>query len=154
MKIETRKFGTLDVAHEQTVKFIQPIIGFPGFTQYVVINTGQTVSWLQSLEDASIAFPIVNPFNVMPDYDIEIPTLEAEALQLNGAQDAELWTVTVLAENASDVRTNLRTPIVINRRNGLAKQVVLSDNRLPLKYYFAVEAETSNKEVAHAGVDT
>ena len=53
-----------------------------------------------------------------------------------------------------EVRANLRAPIVLNRATGKAKQVVLPDSDLPIRYRFLPKAKQRNKEVAdYAGAN-
>ena len=151
MKIRTKKFGAIEVSRDHEIRFPQPVIGFPGLVNYVLVDTGTCVKWLQSMDDPGIVFPVVNPFDVKLDYNVEIPTSEATMLGIEDAADIQLWTITVLSTNVADIRTNLRAPIVLNRRNGTAKQVVLPDSNLPVKCYFVPQTTQSNKEVANAG---
>jgi len=151
MRIETRKFGTIDVLDDQVIRFLQPIIGFPGLVKYVLIDTGGRVKWLQSMEDPNVVFPVVSPFSIKDDYNVDLPNSEATALDVSRAEDVQLWNITVLSNNPAEIRANLRAPVVLNRRNGAAKQVVLSDGELPIRYHFVLETIPSNKEVANVG---
>jgi len=151
MKIETARFGAIQVHEDQKIRFVQPIIGFPTLMEYVLVDTGGLVKWLQSLEDASVVFPVVDPFAVKQDYDIEIPMSDAYSLELKRAEEAQVWCITVLSSNPAEMRANLRAPVVLNRKTGTAKQVVLPDSSLPIRYHFEPAAIHGNKEVAHAG---
>jgi flagellar assembly factor FliW len=141
-------FGTIDVQENQEIRFVQPVIGFPGLLRYVLIDSGSCIKWLQSIEDPAVTFPVVDPFSVKAEYDIEIPTAEAEALEVNDVAEVQLYAITVLSRSEKEVRANLRAPVVMNRRTGKAKQVVLADNDLPIRYSFLPQAAESNKEVA------
>ncbi len=154
MKIETSKFGTIEVREDQEIKFTHPIIGFPELVRYVLIDTGGGIKWLQALDDPAVVFPMVDPFVVKPDYDVEIPTSDAEILGAKSVDELQLWCITVLSTEKTEVRANLRAPIVMNRKSGTAKQVVLPDNKLPIRFHFVPRLTESNKEVANAGVDT
>jgi len=154
MKVETSMFGTIDVRDDQEIKFVQPIIGFPELLRYVLVDTGGSIKWLQSIRDATLAFPVVDPFSVKPDYDIEIPTSDAEMLGVKNVEEVQLWCITVLSKSKEEVRANLKAPIVLNRATGEAKQVVLPDSDLPIRYRFLPKAKQRNKEVAdYAGAN-
>ena len=71
-----------------------------------------------------------------------------DALEIERAGGAQLWCSTVLAGTKGEVRANLRAPIVVNLKNGKARQVVLVDNDLPIRYRFLPKTIESNKEVA------
>jgi len=151
MKIETKKFGVVDVQEDQVIRFLQPVIGFPGLIKYVLIDMGRCVKWLQSVDDPSVVFPVVSPFEIKDDYNVELPSSEAGALGVHNAEDVQLWSITVLSDNPAEIRANLRAPVVLNRRSGCAKQVVLPDNELPIRYHFVPQNVQSNKEVANVG---
>ena len=91
MKVETSMFGTIDVRDDQEIKFVQPIIGFPELLRYVLVDTGGSIKWLQSLRDATLAFPVVDPFSGKPDDDIEIPTSDAEMLGGKDVDEVQVW---------------------------------------------------------------
>jgi len=151
MKIETSRFGPIDVQDDQQITFVQPIIGFHELLRFALVDTGGFVKWLQSLDDGNVVFPVVDPFAVKPDYEIELPSSEAAMLDVDDVADVQLWCITVLSDRPGEVRANLKAPIVINRRTRTAKQVVLPDNSLPIRYHFMLEATQGNKEVANAG---
>jgi len=151
MKIETRKFGAIDVQDDQKIVFVQPIIGFPHLLNFAVVDTGGPVKWLQSLDDEAVVFPVADPFAIKPDYDIELPSSEASMLEVDRVEDVQLLAIIVLSKHADGTRANLKAPIVINRRTRAAKQVVLSDNSLPIRYRFILADNQSNKEVANVG---
>jgi flagellar assembly factor FliW len=154
MKIETSMFGTIDVLEDQEIRFVQAMIGFPGLVRFALMDTGGAIKWLQSLDDEAVVFPVVDPFGIKADYDVEIPTSDAKALQLENVDDVQLWCVTVLADSKEEVRANLRAPIVLNQKTGKARQIVLPDNDLPIRYRFLPETIESNKEVAdYAGAN-
>ena len=148
MKIETSMFGTIDVLEDQEIRFQQPIIGFPELMRFVLVDTGGGIKWLQSIDDETVVFPVVDPFSIKADYDIEIPTPDAKALEIESVDDVQLWCVTVLAGTKEEVRANLRAPIAVNLKNGKARQVVLADDDLPIRYRFLPKTIESNKEVA------
>ena len=151
MKIETSKFGAVEIQEDQVIRFLQPIIGFPGLIRYVLIDSDKCVKWLQSMDDPAVVFPVVSPLAIKDDYNVEIPNSEATALGIQGAEDVQLWSITVLSDNPAEIRANLRAPVVLNRHNGTAKQVVLPDNELPIRYHFVPQTILGNKEVAHVG---
>ena len=71
MKIETRDFGILEIEEKNIITFKQPIFGFEEFTQFVLVNDsnmGNGICWLQSIEQKSVCFIMLNPLEVRRDY--------------------------------------------------------------------------------------
>jgi len=70
MVIETRDFGTVEIEDEKMIHFPEGIPGFDEYKDYVILydNDGEKqelFSWLQCATEQSLAFPIVNPFQIM-----------------------------------------------------------------------------------------
>jgi flagellar assembly factor FliW len=65
----------------------------------------------------------------MPDYEPEVFDEDAAALGLAGPEDAlVLNIVCVQPGNPLDTTVNLVGPVIINRRTGIGKQVVLANH--------------------------
>ena len=95
---------------------------------------------------------MINPFLIKADYDITIPEPDVRELELRDALDAEIMTIVVVASQASQLRTNLRAPIVCNTEKGIAKQVIINDGNLPIQYFFGRrQAAVPNEEVHYVG---
>ena len=66
---------------------------------------------------------------------MEISGDEAGDIGAAGPADITVFTVLVLDKDPQKIRTNLRAPIFVNRKSGMAKQMVLADTRLPIRFY-------------------
>ena len=60
IKLNTAKFGEVEVDKSTIFEFISPIIGFKDLTKYTIIDykPDSPFKWLQSTEDMELAFPI------------------------------------------------------------------------------------------------
>ena len=65
MKIDTVRFGEVEVVEERIFDFKLPIIGFGELRKFVIVDTSEDsfFKWLQSTEDPSLAFPIISVFS-------------------------------------------------------------------------------------------
>ena len=91
--------------------------------------------WLQSVEDERTAFCLLAPFLAGLDPDLVLTPADAIDIQASGSGDIDVYTVVVLDRDPAQVRTNLRAPVLIGRTSGKAKQVVLEDQRLPIRFF-------------------
>lgn len=135
--IETTRFGTVDFSVEDVVTLKEGLFGFPDQTRFVVIQhkEGSPFSWLQSVESGDLAFLVIDPGHYVPDYAPEMPDEVAKALQIDEETPRLVYTiVTIPKGNPNDMTLNLAGPILINLENRLAKQVVVEDNRYPIRY--------------------
>lgn len=104
------------------------ILGFEQFKDYMLLANPAELpfAWLRVTESASLAFVVVNPFMVMPDYAPDIPDTDAEFLGLKDPNDALLFNIVTLhGQNRATV--NLKGPIVINRHTRTGKQVIIAN---------------------------
>ncbi len=126
MKIQTTRFGELEVAVEEIVEFADGLLGFEDCHQFVILNPqeGSPFRWLQSTKDGNLAFVIIEPLNFMFEYDLEISDADAAFIKLTQAEDAVLYTIVTIPANPSDMTANLQGPLVINAKNRQGRQVI------------------------------
>lgn len=137
MKINTRIFGEIEIEQEKLIYFENGIIGFPELKKFTLIQDSETedefIMWLQSMEEADLALPVINPLSVIENYK---PDVSEELLSglgdLSKADTYVLVTITV-PQQIEEMAVNLKAPIVINMGNNKAVQVIV-ENDLPIKY--------------------
>jgi flagellar assembly factor FliW len=129
MRVETSRFGVIEVQEEQILELPEGMIGFSDKKRYTVHEhkPGNMFKWFQSVEDGQLAFLVVEPKEFMPTYRPVMPKSDAAAIKLTKADDALLYvTVVVPKEAPAKMSANLLGPIVINAKLRLGRQVVLS----------------------------
>ena len=101
------------------------LLGFEHIKQFQLISNLQELPfrWLQVVDDPSLAFLVVSPFEVLPTYAPNISTDDATHLGLERPEDAELLNIVTLRANGNST-VNLKGPIVLNRHTLVAKQIV------------------------------
>ncbi|NLW22607.1 MAG: flagellar assembly protein FliW [Tissierellia bacterium] len=138
MKLNTTNFGEIEIDEENIIDFPEGIPGFEGEKQFIIINNEDEENpfqWLQSVNNPDLAFVIINPFFVFPDYDIEIPETALNKLNIKDEKDVAVYSIVVVPEDLEKMTTNLLGPIVINVNKKLGKQVILDDSRYTTKHY-------------------
>lgn len=124
--IESTRFGVIEVESAIVLTFPQGMIGFPHEREYVLLKQrdDSVFMWLHSINDPSLAFPVVLPWAFYWEYEVKLSDDDLEAVGVaNPSQIAILNVVNV----GSDVRSgtiNLFSPIVINNDSRVAKQVI------------------------------
>jgi len=140
MVVNTKYFGEMDVTEDDKVVFPEPLPGFEGLSDYVIIrfyDDSDSILCLQSMDDADLAFVIMNPFYVVNDY---APALGAEDCRiLDAHKDAPLsfYVIAVVHEDWNDTTVNLKCPIAVNHENGVAKQVIMDDTSYSMRHPIA-----------------
>lgn len=133
MKVQTSRFGTLEVDVEKIITMVQPFLGFPESNRFILHPHGpdSPCMWLQSMDNPELAFVVIHPSLILTGYKPEIAKQEREELQADADSDLELLVIlTIPRNNPSVVTANLLGPVLINTNKRLAKQVLLD----PIKY--------------------
>ncbi|MBO5228132.1 MAG: flagellar assembly protein FliW [Lachnospiraceae bacterium] len=138
MKFNTRLFGEVDIAEDKVLSFENGIIGLENLKKFTLIYDSEKedagkIIWLQSLEEETYALPVINPRNVMKDYN---PVVDDELLApLGEFKDEDLMILVTIRvpENIEDMTANLRAPIVINADNRKACQIVAQNEDYMVK---------------------
>lgn len=158
MQLDTTRFGLIEVADEQVINFTQPIIGFPERRRFVILPgpSGSMVKWLQATDAGDLAFLMMDPRLVLPTYEVRLAPEELAELAVASPSELEVYTLVVVPPDRTQVRTNLKAPILINPRHRLGKQTVLERSDYPLQYFLArmQRASDTPREVLHARSDT
>lgn len=115
--------------------------GIPAFEEYknyqieIDEDEGNVFHILQSLDEPDLSFVIINPFIFKKDYDFKITDSTIEKLEIEDVEDIAVYTmVNIKDDDIKNMTVNLLAPIIINIKNNLAKQIVLSDTDYPTKY--------------------
>lgn len=139
MKINTRIFGEVEISEDKIITFENGIIGFPDMKRFALIHDevagqGAGIRYMQSLDEAGFAMPVMDPLIVKPDYDPEVDD-ELLASVGNVAEDSLLVLVTVsVPGDLTRMSVNLKGPLVINVETHKACQVIVDSSDYPVKF--------------------
>lgn len=137
MEINSRIFGQICIEDEKVIHFVNGIVGFPNLTDFALIHDEEKkggIQWLQSMQEPQFAMPVMNPLDIMEDYN---PQVEDELLKPLGelTPDDMLVLVTVtVPSDLTKMTVNLCGPIVVNTATMKANQVITDGDKYPVKY--------------------
>jgi flagellar assembly factor FliW len=133
--ITSLNHGAMEVGEDRLVLFVTPLLGFERLKRFHIYQTkpGPTY-WMQSAEDVMVAFCMLAPFQAGLDTRIDITPNDVTDIGAAGVEDIEVYSLVVLNRDPNLRRTNLRAPILVCRSTRRAKQVVLADPKLPIKF--------------------
>lgn len=135
MQIETRDFGIIDIKETNIITFKQPIFGFEDYTQFVLVsdgNMGNGICWLQSIEQKTICFILINPLEVCKDYAPVVMQDVLFTLQAAPEDELDCWAILVVGADFRKSTVNLKSPILINHKMKCAMQIIL-DQDYPIR---------------------
>ncbi len=136
MRLSTTRFGDIDIDESRTILLKAGILGFEHLKRYVFFVQDEEILfwWFQSVDDGSVAFVVINPFIIKPDYKPIIQDNDVELLELESHEDVILMSIVTIRSDPFKVTANLKAPIVINLKKKLAKQVILDKSDYPIQY--------------------
>jgi len=138
IKLNTTNFGEIEIDKEKIFSFPDGLLGFEEDREFVIINNEDPeipFQWLQSLRNPDLAFVIINPFLVYPNYDIRISKAVRDKLKIEDEKDVAIYSIVVVPEDMEKMTANLLGPIILNIDKKLGKQVILDDDRYSTKHY-------------------
>lgn len=153
MRLQTQRFGEIEIGDDTVITFTQPLIGFQEFRRFVLLPgpPRSGLQWLQSIDDGELAFIVMDPRQVIPDYTVLLSSHECAELAVNDDSELDIYTLVVVPNDRRQIRTNLKAPVLVNPRQRLAKQAILDKSDYPVRHYLFQEApSTEGSEVSHA----
>jgi flagellar assembly factor FliW len=129
LTVRSDLLGDLHVRSTDALYFANGILGFPECRRFALVRAEHDgLFWLQSIEYSTLAFLLVDPFAVIPEYSIDVaPTQLADLGAYRPADIALLSVVTLPAVPTEQPTANLQGPIAINFATRAAKQLVMSE---------------------------
>ena len=133
MLLHTTRFGTIQAETDDIFLFPHGLIGLEDFHRWVLLADAENdaVGWLQSTSHPDVALAVVSPRRFVPEYQVRIPRVELERLQLDELDRA--FVLTLVSRNHHGLTLNLKAPVLFNLDRRLACQVVTSDDQ-PLQW--------------------
>lgn len=125
-------------------EFPEGLCGFEALRRFVLIETapGAPWKWLQSVEEPDISFVVVDPFLIVPDYAPSLPEGDLARVGLGRPDEAVVFAIAVVPDDLERMTVNLRAPLLFNAAARRGCQVILPDERYPVKHPVFAAAES------------
>lgn len=138
-EIRTTRYGemeTIEISETAVIAFPEGVPGFERHQRFALIEDQKLApfSWLQSLHDPLVGFLVIEPGLLVTDYSFDISDPDAAQLELTDATEARVLSILVVPEDVRAMTANLQAPLILNPVKRIAKQVILTDERFPLRY--------------------
>lgn len=124
MKIDSPRFGTLEVEPSKVIEFPHGLPGFENCQRFTLFHPeGEDPKYfiLQSLDEPAVAFHLADPARFGFSYEIVLSDEEAATLQLTDPAQMAVAVILTKPDDAGPVNANLNAPLVLNlaARRGL-----------------------------------
>ena len=139
MKQETKYFGVMDYEEDEIITFPEGLFGFESETKYLLIrfnDEDDTLLCLQSLTTPQLAFVVVNPFRLMPEYAPYVADADLEFLNVNNQELVAIYAIAVVGDTTEQTSINLKAPLVIVPESHIGRQVILDDAQYSFRHVF------------------
>lgn len=145
MNINAKYFGEISYEEKDMIHIINGLFGFEAYTKYLPLpfqEKDDSMISLQSIEDESLSFILMNPFVIFPDYAPELSKEDLDELEASSPEDISFYVISVIREPIDNSTVNLKAPLVVNALNRKAKQIILDQP----EYTFRHTLSKINKE--------
>lgn len=136
LKVKTRYNGEVVIEKEKIIDFPSGIPGFTENKEYFILDIGTSspFSILQSADSEQLGFIIADPFAFYKDYEIVLPDYLTEQLQIKEESDVLIYSIVTLGESLNKSTINLQSPIIINSKKKLGKQLIMNTDKYHTKH--------------------
>lgn len=131
MKIDTTRFGTLDIPADRELIFPLGLLGLEELRRFCLVPHpgGGSLVWLQSMEAADVAFPLCDPRRLVPGYEIAPKPGELGPLALTEVSEAQILAILRVPPRPEKPTLNLLGPLILNPAKRLGMQYVVNSGR-------------------------
>ncbi|MDJ0761588.1 MAG: flagellar assembly protein FliW [Myxococcota bacterium] len=147
MRFATERFGEIEIDEGDILSLPSGIIGFPDCTKVVLLDHRENspFRWLQSVDDPSLAFVVLDPFLIAPDYPAE--SLRAGLPEKGkNADELAVAAIATIPPAPAPITVNLVAPIVFDAKARIGAQVILHDPRFKTRHMLVRKDETEATE--------
>lgn len=153
MKLESTRFGTLEIVEKDVIEFSDGLYGFEKETQFTLLpfnpNVESPMEWMQSIQSPHLAFVITDPYLYVPDYKLKL--MAEDKLKVGLGEDDSFLTrcIVTIPENYTEMTANLVAPVVINSEKGRGKQYVLTTMEYDTRHFLLPEEMRTSAATPH-----
>lgn len=137
MKLQTKYFGEISYEEGDIITFPSGLFGFEeehGFLLLPFEGSASTLLCFQSVATPALAFVVMDPFALRPDYAPELQPGELKSLGVESSQELGFYVLCVVKKPVSDSTVNLKCPVAIHPETRIARQVILETDAYEMRH--------------------
>ena len=128
LKLQTKYFGEIEYEAKDVIHFPAGIIGFEEEQAFLLLpfeGSGGGMLCLQSVKTPALAFVVLDPFILQPDYAPELERAELKQFGVKEVGDLGFYVLCAVKNPVSASTVNLKCPVVIHPDSREARQVIM-----------------------------
>lgn len=140
IKVESPRFGTLEIDPDKVIEFPRGLPGFESCHRFALLNPADESPKyfiLQSLDEPDVAFHISDPSNFGFTYEIMLSDEDVADLKVTDVAETAVVVMLSKAKDDAPVSANLKCPLVLNLNQRRGLQHVFAN----LKYTVSLKGE-------------
>jgi flagellar assembly factor FliW len=155
MKFETTRFGQIEVESEDIIIFPDGPLGFPDCTRFTLVDEERSYPFrmLQSLDNQTLAFVVVDPLVARADYHFNVTKEDLKFVKSETTEDLLVYVIVTMSSNIEEVTVNLQGPLVINPKQKLGHQYVLINEGYTTRERLLTNVDQSQMENNNESVE-
>ncbi|RFU67422.1 flagellar assembly protein FliW [Bacillus sp. V59.32b] len=136
MNIFSKYSGEVKIDETKILNFEKGLPGFPEEKQFIILplSDDDTLQIMQSVKTPELAFVITNAFHFFKGYDFTLDDASIEQLELEAPEQVDVFNILTVQDPFEKTTANLQSPVIINKSNQLAKQVILNNPAFTTKH--------------------
>lgn len=146
MKIETKSLGLIEISEKQKIRMPEGFYGFEDYHDFALLDSEQApFFWMQSLDNKDLAFIVIDPFLFRPDYEVDVSDECLKLINGTNPEDLIVFVLVTIPPDGSAITANLQGPLIINKKNKKAMQVVVAGDKWKTKHDIIAEMKVKEK---------
>ena len=136
MQVETTRFGPLESGPESLYELPEGFVCFPLLKRFILIEgeAGGPFKWLQSVDEPGLAFIVIDPDWLVPNYQRALPAPVFETLGIGRPGEGVALAIVTIPEDPQAMTANLKGPLLFHPKTRSGIQLVLEEERYPLRH--------------------
>ena len=116
MKIHTSRFAAIEIEPDDILFFRNGLLGFEDCRHWVLLADADNaaVAWLQSMQHADIAVPVVSPRRFVSDYQVHLEPADVDSLAVNRCRSS----VRFISRESRRQHANDESPRSVGHQSG------------------------------------
>ncbi len=143
--VRSHVLGNVRVPEEQSFVFPGGLLGLPACKRFALLPAERPdFYWLQSIDCESLTFLLVDPFQVVEEFYVDIPEGDLGPLEAHQTSQMGVLAIVTLPRNPEDPPTiNLQGLIALNFAKRLGRQIIVQDS--PYGMHWALDLHRLNQ---------
>jgi flagellar assembly factor FliW len=140
LKLGTKYFGQIEYEAEDVLTFANGLFGFEDEKEFLLLpfeGGGHNLLCLQSVKTQGLAFVVLNPLSLCPDYDPVLQADELKALGVSHSHDLGYYVLCAVKDPVAQSTVNLKCPVAVEPTTRRAQQVILESDRYQMRHPLA-----------------